>query len=75
MDNGKAVAYAIFNLQDRGEFVTHNDPVYEGMIVGLNSKNEDLIVNVLKEKLTNVRASGGENVVLTLIEKCQFRNS
>ncbi len=72
MENGKAVAYAIFNLQDRGEFfVTHNDPVYEGMIVGLNSKSEDLIVNVLKgKKLTNVRASGSdENVVLTPIRK------
>ena len=59
-------------MQDRGEFfVTHNDPVYEGMIVGLNSKNEDLIVNVLKgKKLTNVRASGAdENVVLTPIRK------
>jgi GTP-binding protein len=68
MENGKAVAYAIFNLQDRGEFfVTHNDPVYEGMIVGLGSKSGDLVVNVLKgKKLTNVRASGAdENVVLT----------
>ena len=68
MENGKAVAYAIFNLQDRGEFfITHNDPVYEGMIVGLGSKSGDLIVNVLKgKKLTNVRASGAdENVVLT----------
>jgi GTP-binding protein len=68
MENGKAVAYAIFNLQDRGEFfITHNDPVYEGMIIGLGSKNGDLIVNVLKgKKLTNVRASGAdENVVLT----------
>src|SRR5210317_754040 len=68
MENGKAVAYAIFNLQDRGEFfITHNDPVYEGMIVGLGSKNGDLVVNVLKgKKLTNVRASGAdENVVLT----------
>jgi GTP-binding protein len=70
MENGKAVAYAIFNLQDRGEFfITHNDPVYEGMIVGLGSKSGDLIVNVLKgKKLTNVRASGAdENVVLTPI--------
>jgi GTP-binding protein len=68
MENGKAVAYAIFNLQDRGEFfITHNDPVYEGMIVGLGSKSGDLIVNVLKgKKLTNVRASGAdENVILT----------
>ena len=72
MESGKAVAYAIFNLQDRGEFfVTHNDPVYGGMIVGLNSKSDDLIVNVLKgKKLTNVRASGSdENVVLTPIRK------
>ena len=39
MENGKAVAFAIFNLQARGEmFVTHNDPVYEGMIVGLLQK-------------------------------------
>ena len=68
MENGKAVAYAIFNLQDGGEFfITHNDPVYEGMIVGLGSKSGDLIVNVLKgKKLTNVRASGAdENVILT----------
>ena len=48
-------------------FITHNDPVYEGMIVGLGSKSGDLVVNVLKgKKLTNVRASGAdENVVLT----------
>ena len=49
MENGKAVAFAIFNLQARGEmFVTHNDPVYEGMIVGLSSKSGDLEINVLK---------------------------
>ena len=42
-------AFAIFNLQARGEmFVTHNDPVYEGMIVGLSSKSGDLEINVLK---------------------------
>ena len=51
MENGKAVAFAIFNLQARGEmFVTHNDPVYEGMIVGLSSKSGDLEINVLKGK-------------------------
>ena len=50
MENGKAVAFAIFNLQARGEmFVTHNDPVYEGMIVGLSSKSGDLEINVLKK--------------------------
>ena len=72
MESGKAVAYAIYNLQDRGEFfITHNDPVYEGMIVGLGSKTGDLVVNVLKgKKLTNVRASGAdENVVLTPFRK------
>ena len=51
MENGKAVAFAIFNLQARGEmFVTHNDPVYEGMIVGLSSKSGDLEINVLRER-------------------------
>ena len=68
MENGKAVAFAIFNLQARGEmFVTHNDPVYEGMIVGLSSKSGDLEINVLKgKKLTNMRTQGtDENVVLT----------
>ena len=51
MENGKAVAFAIFNLQARGEmFVTLNDPVYVGMIVGLSSKGGDLEINVLKVK-------------------------
>ncbi len=59
-DQGQAVAYAIFNLQDRGVmFVAHQDPVYEGMIVGEHSRENDLEINVLKgKKLTNVRASG-----------------
>ena len=53
IENGKAVAFAIFNLQARGEmFVTHNDPVYEGMIVGLSSKSGDLEINVLKGKIS-----------------------
>ena len=72
MENGKAVAFAIFNLQARGEmFVTHNDPVYEGMIVGLSSKSGDLEINVLKgKKLTNMRTQGtDENVVLRPIRK------
>ena len=51
MATGKAVAFAIFNLQARGEmFVTHNDPVYEGMIVGLAPKPGDMIINVMKGK-------------------------
>jgi len=72
MENGKAVAFAIFNLQARGEmFVTHNDPVYKGMIVGLSSKSGDLEINVLKgKKLTNMRTQGtDENVVLTPVRK------
>jgi GTP-binding protein len=72
MENGKAVAFAIYNLQARGEmFVTHNDPVYEGMIVGLSSKSGDLEINVLKgKKLTNMRTQGtDENVVLTPVRK------
>ncbi len=72
MESGKAVAFAIFNLQARGEmFVEHNDPVYEGMIVGLSSKSGDLEINVLKgKKLTNMRTQGtDENVVLTPVRK------
>jgi GTP-binding protein len=72
MANGKAVAFAIFNLQARGEmFVTHNDPVYEGMIVGLAPKPGDMIINVMKGKqLTNMRTQGtDENVVLTPVRQ------
>jgi len=62
------VGYAIFNLQNRGTmFVSHNDEVYEGMVIGIHSRDNDLTVNPLKAKeLTNVRAAGSdENVVLT----------
>jgi GTP-binding protein len=72
MEQGKAVAFAIFNLQARGEmFVTHNDPVYAGMIVGLTPKPGDMIINVMKgKKLTNMRTQGtDENVVLTPVRK------
>ena len=72
MEKGKAVAFAIFNLQARGEmFVTHNDSVYAGMIVGLATKPGDMIINVMKgKKLTNMRTQGtDENVVLTPIRK------
>lgn len=65
---GKATPYALFNLQDRGTlFVGPIHEVYEGMIVGKNSRDNDLVINVTKEKqLTNVRASGtDENVTLT----------
>jgi len=72
MATGKAVAFAIFNLQARGEmFVTHNDHVYEGMIVGLAPKPGDMIINVMKGKqLTNMRTQGtDENVVLTPVRQ------
>ncbi len=67
-ENGEAVAYALFNLQERGRlFVSPGDKVYEGMIVGIHSRDSDLVVNPSKtKKLTNVRASGkDENVLLT----------
>ncbi|MCC4117787.1 translational GTPase TypA [Aromatoleum toluclasticum] len=64
-DDGQAVAYALWKLQDRGRmFVTHNDPVYEGMIIGVHSRDNDLVVNPIKGKqLTNVRASGTDEAV------------
>ncbi len=65
---GKALAYALFNLQERGRlFVSHGDAVYEGMIVGIHQRSNDLIVNPTKAKqLTNIRAAGSdENLVLT----------
>ncbi len=68
MDKGSAVSYAIFNLQDRGTmFVKPQTEVYGGMIVGENSKENDLEVNILKgKKLTNVRAAGSDkNIMLT----------
>ena len=62
---GEAVAYAIFNLQERGTiFVSPQEKVYEGMVVGENSRDNDLEVNILKGKqLTNVRASGTDDAV------------
>ncbi|MDP3785925.1 MAG: translational GTPase TypA [Undibacterium sp.] len=64
-DDGAAVAYAIWKLQDRGRmFVSHNDPVYEGMIIGIHSRENDLVVNPIKGKqLTNVRSSGTDEAV------------
>jgi GTP-binding protein len=64
---GKALAYALFNLQERGRlFVRHADEVYEGMIVGIHSRDNDLVVNPLKAKqLNNIRAAGNdENLIL-----------
>ncbi len=68
---GEAVAYALFNLEPRGQlFVTPGDPVYEGMIVGEHSKNLDIDVNPCKmKKLTNMRAAGkDDNVQLTPVK-------
>jgi GTP-binding protein len=65
---GKALGYALFNLQDRGRMlVGHGDEVYEGQVVGIHSRDNDLTVNPLKAKqLTNIRAAGSdENILLT----------
>jgi len=65
---GKALAYALFNLQERGRlFIGHGEEVYEGMIIGIHSRANDLVVNPLRAKqLTNIRAAGSdENILLT----------
>ncbi|MEN6485939.1 MAG: translational GTPase TypA [Syntrophobacteraceae bacterium] len=71
--SGRAVAYAIFHLQPRGTiFVNPGDPVYAGMIVGENSRTDDIWVNITKEKkLTNIRASGSDEA-LRLVPPRQF---
>jgi len=64
---GKVLAYSLFNLQERGKLmVSHGDEVYEGQIVGIHSRDNDLVVNPLKgKKLTNMRAAGkDENIIL-----------
>ena len=62
---GDAVAYALWGLQDRGEVFIHpNDPMYEGMIIGVNNKGQDLVVNAIREKkLTNIRAAGSDEAI------------
>ena len=64
-DNGEAVAYALWNLQDRGRmFVSPGDALYEGMVIGIHTRDNDLVVNPIKGKqLTNVRASGTDEAV------------
>ena len=64
-EQGEAVAYALWNLEDRGRmFISPNDKVYEGMIIGIHSRDNDLVVNPLKgKKLTNIRASGTDEAV------------
>jgi len=63
---GDAVAYALFNLQERAQlFVGPGDPVYEGQVIGINSRDDDMVVNPMKsKKLTNVRAAGKDDNVL-----------
>ena len=68
MATGKSLAYALFNLQERGRlFIGHGREVYEGMVIGIHSRNNDLVVNPLKAKqLTNIRAAGtDENLILS----------
>ncbi len=64
-DNGEAVAYALWKLEDRGRmFVSPGDKLYEGMIIGIHSRDNDLVVNPIKGKqLTNVRSSGTDEAV------------
>ena len=63
---GEAVAYALWNLQERGRlFVSPGEKLYEGMIVGIHSRENDLVVNPIKtKKLTNVRAAGKDDAIL-----------
>jgi len=68
MASGKSLAFALFNLQARGRlFINPNEEIYEGMVVGLHARGNDLTVNPLKGKqLTNIRAAGSdENIILT----------
>ena len=67
-EQGKVLSYSLYNLQERGHMcVAPSDEVYEGQIVGIHSRDNDLVVNALKgKKLTNMRASGSdENIILT----------
>jgi GTP-binding protein len=65
-ENGEAVAYALFNLQERGRlFVSPGEKLYEGMIIGIHSRDNDLVVNPIKtKKLTNIRAAGKDDAIL-----------
>ncbi|MBI1265516.1 MAG: translational GTPase TypA [Alphaproteobacteria bacterium] len=66
MESGKALAFALWNIQERGKlFIGHGTEVYEGMIIGINARDEDMIVNPLKgKKLTNIRAAGADEAVV-----------
>jgi GTP-binding protein len=82
-EDGNAVAYALWNLEDRGRLIVHpGDVLYEGMIIGIHNRDNDLIVNPIRgKKLTNVRASGTDEAVkltppvqLTLEKAIEFIN-
>jgi GTP-binding protein len=64
-DDGEAVAYALWKLQERGRmFVSPGEKLYEGMVIGIHSRDNDLVVNPIKGKqLTNIRASGSDEAV------------
>lgn len=77
-EQGEAVAYALWNLEDRGRmFVSPGEKIYEGMIIGIHSRDNDLVVNPLKgKKLTNIRASGTDEAVrLTTPIKLTLENA
>jgi GTP-binding protein len=65
-EQGEAVAYALWKLQERGRMmVSPGDKVYEGMVIGLHSRENDLVVNPIREKhLTNIRAAGKDEAIL-----------
>ncbi|WP_130473049.1 translational GTPase TypA [Candidatus Magnetaquicoccus inordinatus] len=65
-EEGKATAYALWNLQERGRhFIGPGAPIYEGLIIGMHNRNNDLVVNPLKGKqLTNIRASGADEAII-----------
>ena len=68
MENGKTTGFSLFNLQERGSmFLGPGEEIYTGMIVGANNKDNDLVVNICKEKkLSNMRSSGSDvNIILT----------
>ncbi len=83
MNQGKTIAYALYSLQDRGKLIVSSGiDVYEGMIIGFHSKDNDLIVNPLKAKqLTNFRSSGSDEatiltpqIVMTLEKSIELIN-
>jgi GTP-binding protein len=65
-EQGEAVAYALWKLQERGRmFVSPGDPLYEGMVIGIHSRDNDLVVNPVRTKqLTNIRAAGKDEAIL-----------